>query len=73
LEYFHHNSNQKSFSSQTKATGKLTQLYKTFMFTPKTNSKQKYVKKMQERETGDAVREQLARLVNSLAMASYDR
>jgi len=43
------------------------------MFTPKINSKQKYVKKTQERETGDAVREQLARRVNSLAMASYDR
>jgi len=30
------------------------------MFTPKTKSKQKYVKKIQERETGDVVREQLA-------------
>jgi len=42
------------------------------MFTPKTNSKQKYVKKTQEREIGYAVREQLARRVRSLTMASYD-
>ncbi|KEH24384.1 hypothetical protein MTR_7g108728 [Medicago truncatula] len=56
--------NQKSFSCQTKVTGKLTQLSTTFMFTPKANSKQKRVKKMQEHETGRAVREQLGK--NSL-------
>ncbi|KEH43525.1 hypothetical protein MTR_1g095415 [Medicago truncatula] len=53
--------NQKSFSRQTKATGKLTQLSTTFMFTPKANSKQKRVKTMQEHETGRAVREQLGK------------
>jgi len=36
------------------------QLSKTFMFTPKANSKQKSVKKAQERETGNAVREHFA-------------
>jgi len=30
------------------------------MFTPKANSKQKFAKKTRERETGHAVREQLA-------------
>jgi len=45
--------------NQTKATGKLTQLSKTFMFTLKANSKQKCVKNTQEHETGHAVREQL--------------
>ncbi|KEH33267.1 hypothetical protein MTR_3g034675 [Medicago truncatula] len=55
---------QKSFSHQTKATGKLTQLSTTFMFTPKANSKQKRVKKTQTHETGRAVREQLGK--NSL-------
>ncbi|KEH26108.1 hypothetical protein MTR_6g445260 [Medicago truncatula] len=48
--------NQKSFSRQTKTTGKLTQLSTIFMFTPKANSNQKRVKKMQEHETGHAVR-----------------
>ncbi|KEH33655.1 hypothetical protein MTR_3g450140 [Medicago truncatula] len=48
--------NQNSFAIKTKATGKLTQLSTTFMFTPKANSKQKRVKKMQEHETGHAVR-----------------
>ncbi|KEH22293.1 hypothetical protein MTR_7g038840 [Medicago truncatula] len=48
-------------SIQTKANGNLTQLSTTFMFTPKANSKQKRVKKMQERETGRAVREQLGK------------
>jgi len=43
------------------------------MFTPKANSKQKRVKKMQERETGNAVKEQLAPTTKSLAMASCDR
>ncbi|KEH33421.1 hypothetical protein MTR_3g035463 [Medicago truncatula] len=33
----------------------------TFMCTPKANSKQKRVKKMQEHETGHAVREQLGK------------
>jgi len=42
------------------------------MFTPKVNSNQKCVKKTQERETEYAVKEQLARRVRSLAMASYD-
>ncbi|KEH33692.1 hypothetical protein MTR_3g451010 [Medicago truncatula] len=51
---------QNSFSRQTNATGKLTQLSTIFMFTPKANSKQKRVKKMQELETGHAVREPLA-------------
>ncbi|KEH26117.1 hypothetical protein MTR_6g445530 [Medicago truncatula] len=62
-KFFHSKSfqNQKSFSRQTKATGKLTQLSTTFMFTPKANSKQKRVKKMQEHETGRAVREQLGK------------
>ncbi|KEH33483.1 hypothetical protein MTR_3g040310 [Medicago truncatula] len=46
---------------QTKATGKLTQKSTTFMFTPKANSKQKRVKKMQEHETERAVREQLGK------------
>jgi len=36
------------------------QLSKTFMFTPKANSKQKCVKKMQERETENVVREHFA-------------
>jgi len=36
------------------------------MFTPKANSKQKYVKKMQERETGDVVTVQLASRANHL-------
>ncbi|KEH35077.1 hypothetical protein MTR_3g078460 [Medicago truncatula] len=52
------NNQKSSFSRQTKATGKLTQLSTTFMFTPKANSKQKRVKKTQEHETGCAVREQ---------------
>ncbi|KEH29203.1 hypothetical protein MTR_4g028850 [Medicago truncatula] len=52
--------NQKSFSSQTKATGKLTQLSTTFMFTPKPSSKWKRVKKTQEHETGDAAIVQLS-------------
>ncbi|KEH33639.1 hypothetical protein MTR_3g449740 [Medicago truncatula] len=43
------------------------------MFTPKANSKYKRVKKTQERETGDAVKVQLARRVSLLAVASYDR
>jgi len=43
------------------------------MFTPKANSKQKHVKKTQERETGDAVTVQLASRVKSLAMVSNDR
>ncbi|KEH37808.1 hypothetical protein MTR_2g047962 [Medicago truncatula] len=42
------------------------------MFTPKANSKQKRVKKTQERETGDAVKVQLARRVSLLAVASGD-
>ncbi|KEH25957.1 hypothetical protein MtrunA17_Chr6g0464991 [Medicago truncatula] len=64
---------QKSFSSQTKAIGKLTKLSKTFMFTPKANSKQKHVKKTQERETWYAVTRQLVRRVSLLAVASCDR
>ncbi|AES76295.1 hypothetical protein MTR_6g075600 [Medicago truncatula] len=64
--------NQNSFSSPTKAIGKLTKLSTTFMFTLKTNSKQKHVKKTQERETGDAVSVQLARRVSLLAVASCD-
>ncbi|KEH26080.1 hypothetical protein MTR_6g043970 [Medicago truncatula] len=63
---------QKSFSSQTKSTGKLTQLSTTFMLTPKANSKQKRVKNTQEREIGDAVKVQLARRVSLLAVASCD-
>jgi len=47
--------NQKSFSRQTKATEKLTKLSKTFMFTPKANSKQNRVKKTQEHEKGYVV------------------
>jgi len=55
-----------TFSRQTKAIGKLTKLSKTFMFTPKANSKQKHVKKMQEHEKGyDATR--------LLAVASWRR
>ncbi|KEH38244.1 hypothetical protein MTR_2g065545 [Medicago truncatula] len=42
--------NQKSFSCQTKATGKLTQLSTSFMFTSNVNSKQKRVKKTQEHD-----------------------
>ncbi|KEH26601.1 hypothetical protein MTR_6g465720 [Medicago truncatula] len=42
------------------------------MFTPKANSKQKRVKKTQERETGNAVKVQLARRVSVLAMANCD-
>ncbi|AES75907.2 hypothetical protein MTR_6g061730 [Medicago truncatula] len=38
------------------------------MFTPKANSKQKRVKKTQEREIGDAVKVQLARRVSLLAV-----
>ncbi|KEH15943.1 hypothetical protein MTR_0422s0010 [Medicago truncatula] len=64
--------NQISFSSQTKAIGKLTKLSTTFMFTPNANSKQKRVKKTQERETGDAVTVQIARRVSLLAVASCD-
>ncbi|KEH21669.1 hypothetical protein MTR_7g014415 [Medicago truncatula] len=52
------NLNELAFIGQTKATGKLTQLSTTFMFTPKVNSKQKRVKKMQEHKTGYAVTEQ---------------
>ncbi|KEH26789.1 hypothetical protein MTR_6g073070 [Medicago truncatula] len=55
------NETKKSFSPQTKATGKLTQLSTTFMFTPKANSKQKRVKKTQEHETGRVVRDQLGK------------
>jgi len=36
----------KLFSSQTKAIGKPTSFSKTFMFTPKTNSKHKRMKKV---------------------------
>ena len=43
------------------------------MFIPKANSKQKHVKKTQERETGDVITVQLASRVKSLAMASNDR
>ncbi|RHN45453.1 hypothetical protein MtrunA17_Chr7g0231381 [Medicago truncatula] len=42
------------------------------MFTPNGNSKQKRVKKTQEREIGDAVTVQLARRVSLLAVASCD-
>ncbi|KEH32651.1 hypothetical protein MTR_4g132873 [Medicago truncatula] len=42
---------------QTKATGKLTRLSKTFMFTPKANSKQKRAKQTQEHETGSSATE----------------
>jgi hypothetical protein len=42
------------------------------MFTPKTNSKQKRAKNIEERETGHAVRGLLAQRVNPLAIASYD-
>ncbi|KEH16145.1 hypothetical protein MTR_0306s0020 [Medicago truncatula] len=42
------------------------------MFTPKANSKQKRVKKTQERETGDAVKVQLAGRVSLLVVASWD-
>ncbi|KEH34330.1 hypothetical protein MTR_3g464750 [Medicago truncatula] len=42
------------------------------MFTPKANSKLKRVKKTQERETGNAVKVQLARRVSVLAVASCD-
>ncbi|KEH40235.1 hypothetical protein MTR_1g025765 [Medicago truncatula] len=48
-------------NDQTKAIGKLTKLSKTFMLTPKANSKHKRVKKTQECETGYAVIVQLAR------------
>ncbi|KEH22295.1 hypothetical protein MTR_7g038880 [Medicago truncatula] len=43
------------------------------MFTPKTNSKKKRVKKTQKRETGYAVTGQLARRVSLIAVASCDR
>ena len=43
------------------------------MFTPKANSKQKWVKKTQEREIDDVVTVQLAKRVGLLAMASCDR
>ncbi len=42
------------------------------MFTPKANSKQKCVKKTQERETENAVKVHLARRVSVLAVASCD-
>ncbi|KEH29512.1 hypothetical protein MTR_4g040380 [Medicago truncatula] len=58
------------FSRQTKTTGKITQLPTTFMFTPKTNSKQKRVKQTQERETGQAATEQFARRVLTLVVAT---
>ena len=65
--------NLKFILSKTKDIGNLIQLSKTFMFIPKANSKQKHVKKTQERETGDVVTVQLASRVKSLAMASNDR
>jgi len=43
------------------------------MFIQKANSKQKRVKKLGERETGYAVREQLASATKSHAMTSCDR
>ncbi|KEH15797.1 hypothetical protein MTR_0544s0010 [Medicago truncatula] len=43
-------------SSQTKAIGKLTKLSTTFMFTPKANSRQKRMKKTQERKIRNAVK-----------------
>ncbi|KEH21969.1 hypothetical protein MTR_7g028535 [Medicago truncatula] len=49
-----------TLDDQTKATEKLKQLSTTFMFTPKVNSNQKRVKKIQEHETGDAVTVQLS-------------
>jgi len=63
----------KTFSSHSKAIINLSQLSTTFMFTPKASSKQEWVKKTQERGTGDAVTVQLARRVGLLAVASCDR
>jgi len=56
----------KLFSRQTQTIGKLTKLSKTFMFTPKANSKQKRVKKTQEHEKGYAA-------TRLLAVASWRR
>ena len=63
----------KTFLSHSKSIRKLTQLSTTFMFTQKASSKQKWEKKMQEREIDDAVTLQLARRVGLLAVASCDR
>ncbi|KEH26428.1 hypothetical protein MTR_6g057595 [Medicago truncatula] len=52
--------NSCNTTTQTDATGKLTQLSTTFMFTPKANSKRKRVKKTQKHGTGHAFRDLLA-------------